>query len=357
MSDCQTPIVLTMTDELHINERAQRLLKSLVEAYIRGGQPVGSKALLEESGLQVSSATVRNVMAELEEMGLVVSPHTSAGRIPTDLGLRFFVDSLLTIQPLSGQEVESMRRSLCPDQSMPQLLNRTSSMLSGITRLAGLVMLPRREQRAFRHIEFLSLSDRRILVIWVINDHDVQNRIIHMERDYSADELNRMAAYLNLHFVGVELEGIRQRVIREMEQTKEKADRLMLAAIELARQAFAGEGEEADYVLEGEANLFSYAEIASMEKLHQLFDAFEQKREVLRLLEGVADAEGIQIFIGEESGYQVFDGCSLVASPYKVEDEVVGVLGVIGPSRMEYQRVIPIVDVTARLLSAALNRS
>ena len=346
-----------MNDDFHLNERAQQLLKSLVEAYIRGGQPVGSKALLEESGLRVSSATVRNVMAELEEIGLVASPHTSAGRIPTDLGLRFFVDSLLTVQPLSGREVETMRRSLGPDQTTPQLLNRTSSMLSDITRLAGLVMLPRREQNAFRHIEFLPLHDRRILVIWVINDHDVQNRIIHMDRDYKVEELNRMAGYLNAHFIGVELEEIRQRVLREMEQTKEKADRLMLAAIELARQAFAGDGEEADYVLEGEANLFGYAEMANMEKLRQLFDAFEQKREVLRVLEGVADAEGIQIYIGEESGYQVFDGCSLVASPYKVEDQVVGVLGVIGPSRMEYQRVIPIVDVTAKLLSAALNRS
>jgi heat-inducible transcriptional repressor len=300
---------------------------------------------------------VRNVMAELEEIGLVASPHTSAGRIPTDLGLRVFVDSLLTVQSLSGREVESMRRELSPDQTTPQLLNRASSMLSGITRLAGLVMLPRREQNAFRHIEFLPLSDRRILVIWVVNDHDVQNRIIHMDRDYSVEELGRMASYLNAHFMGVELEAIRERVLREMEQTKEQADRLMLEAIELARQALAGEGEEADYVLEGEANLFGYAEIANMEKLRQLFDAFEQKREVLRVLEGVSEAEGIQIFIGEESGYQVFDGCSLVASPYKVEDQVVGVLGVIGPSRMEYQRVIPIVDVTAKLLSAALNRS
>jgi heat-inducible transcriptional repressor len=250
-----------------------------------------------------------------------------------------------------------MRRNLGPNQTTPELLNRTSSMLSGITRLAGLVMLPRREQSAFRHIEFLPLSDRRILVIWVVNDHDVQNRIIHMDRDYSVEELGRMAGYLNAHFIGVELEEIRQRVLREMEQTKEQADQLMLTAIELARQAFAGEGEEADYVLEGEANLFGYAEMANMEKLRQLFDAFEQKREVLRVLEGVSDAEGIQIFIGEESGYQVFDGCSLVASPYKVEDQTVGVLGVIGPSRMEYQRVIPIVDVTAKLLSAALNRS
>lgn len=345
-----------MNDEFLLNERSQLLLKSLVESYIRAGQPVGSKTLLEESGLRVSSATVRNVMAELEEIGLVASPHTSAGRIPTDLGLRFFVDSLLTVQPLSGKEVESMRRNLDPDQGIPQLLNRTSSMLSGITRLAGLVMIPRRDQCAFRHIEFLPLKDRRILVIWVINDQDVQNRILHMDRDYSAEELGRMAAYLNAHFTGIELEDIRSRILREMEQTKEKADRLMLTAIDLARQAFDGEGEEGDYVLEGEANLFGYSEMADMEKLRQLFDAFEQKREVLRVLEGVADAEGIQIYIGEESGFQVFDGCSLVASPYKMEDQAVGVLGVIGPSRMEYQRVIPIVDVTARLLTAALNR-
>ncbi|MBD3671311.1 MAG: heat-inducible transcription repressor HrcA [Gammaproteobacteria bacterium] len=345
-----------MSEEIVINERAQRLLKSLVESYIRGGQPVGSKSLLEESGLQVSSATVRNVMAELEELGLVASPHTSAGRVPTDLGLRFFVDSLLTVQPLSGEEVESMRQSLGADQTMPQLLNRTSSMLSGITRMAGLVMLPRRGRLSLRHIEFLPLGDRRILVIWVINDNDVQNRIVQMDRDYSAEELVRMAAYLNSHFNGLEVEEIKQRVIIEMEQTKEQANQLMLTAIELARQAFDGEGDEADYVLEGETNLFGYAEMADMDKLRKLFDAFEQKRQVLQLLEGATSTEGIQIFIGEESGYKVFDGCSLVTSPYKVEEEVVGVLGVIGPSRMEYQRVIPIVDVTAKLLSAALNR-
>ena len=344
-----------MLDE-NLNERAQRLLKTLVEGYIRAGQPMGSKALMEESGLSVSSATVRNVMADLEELGLVSSPHTSAGRIPTEQGLRFFVDTLLTVQPLSGQEMDTIRLHLNSGQGRTELLNRTSSALSGITQLAGLVMLPKHEQNAFRHIEFLPLSERRILVIWVINDQDVQNRIISMERDYSRDELNQMGLYLNSYFTGLGLDEIRERVIREMELQKAEANQLMFAAIEMAKQAFEGHGEEADYVLNGESNLFGYAEMADMEKLKKLFEAFNQKQEVLKLLEGVSAADGIQIFIGEESGYQVFDGCSLVASPYQVNDEVVGVLGVIGPTRMAYQRVIPIVDVTAKLLSAALNR-
>jgi len=340
----------------NLNERAQRLLKTLVEGYIRAGQPMGSKALMEESGLSVSSATVRNVMADLEELGMVSSPHTSAGRIPTELGLRFFVDSLLTVQPLSGLEVDNIRNRMSPAQGRAQLLNRTSSTLSGITQLAGLVMLPKHEQNAFRQIEFLPLNDRRILVIWVINDQDVQNRIITMDRDYSQAELQQMALYINNHFTGLGLDEIRAHVIREMEQQKSEANQLMVAAIEAAKQAFDDQGEQADYVLDGESNLFGYAEMANMEKLKRLFEAFNQKQEVLKLLEGVAAADGIQIFIGEESGYQVFDGCSLVATPYQVNDEVVGVLGVIGPTRMAYQRVIPIVDVTAKLLSAALNR-
>ncbi|MBD3609079.1 MAG: heat-inducible transcription repressor HrcA [Gammaproteobacteria bacterium] len=341
---------------MQLNERDQILLKTLVETYLMGGQPVGSKALVEESGLKVSSATVRNVMSDLEERGLVSSPHTSAGRIPTDGGLRFFVDTLLTLQPLSGDEVESMKSRLMPGQDAPQLATSTSSLLSGITSLAGVVMLPKREQHAFRHIEFLPLGERRILVIWVINDHDVQNRIIEADRHYDAEELQQMAAYLNSHFMGTELEEIRERIIRELEQTKERANKLMLSAIDVAKQAFDGKGEESGLVLDGESNLFDYAEMANMDKLKQLFDAFNQKREMLKLLDGVSDAEGVQIYIGEEAGYKVFDGCSLVASPYQVNDEVVGVLGVIGPTRMQYQRVIPIVDVTAKLLSAALNR-
>lgn len=344
-----------MLDE-NLNDRAQRLLKTLVEGYIRAGQPMGSKALMAESGLSVSSATVRNVMSDLEELGLVSSPHTSAGRIPTEQGLRFFVDTLLTVQPLSGEEVDNIRHHMGAESGRVELLSRTSSALSGVTQLAGLVMLPKNEQHAFRHIEFLPLSERRILVIWVINDQDVQNRIITMDRNYAKDELIQMALYLNSYFTGLDLDEIRDRVIREMEQQKVEANQLMLAAIEAAKQAFDGQGEEADYVLNGESNLFGYAEMADMEKLKKLFEAFHQKQEVLKLLEGVSEADGIQIFIGEESGYQVFDGCSLVASPYKVNDEVVGVLGVIGPTRMAYQRVIPIVDITAKLLSAALNR-
>jgi len=333
-----------------ISARAQLLFKTLVERHIHDGQPVGSAALVEASGLGVSPATVRNIMADLEELGLVMSPHTSAGRVPTARGYRFFVDTLLSVEPLNEQQVHRLMDELVPHDDLSGLLHSASTLLSSVTRLAGMVMLPRREYSTFRHIEFLPLSDNRVLVIWVVNEREVQNRIIHTDRAWSSDELQRAANYLNAEFAGQELQAIRSALLEELRTARDSVNSYMVTAVEMAERAFTPPDRPDDYVLDGQSNLMEYAEMADMERLQRLFDAFE--------LEQAASAQGVQIFIGEESGYQVFDGCSFVTAPYSVEGgTTAGVLGVIGPTRLDYERVIPIVDVTAKLLGAALNNS
>ncbi len=346
-----------MAKETAISVRAQQLFKTLVERHIHDGQPVGSAALVEASGLGVSPATVRNIMSDLEELGLVMSPHTSAGRVPTAQGYRFFVDTLLSVEPLDEQQVHRFMNELNSDDDLSGLLQSASTLLSSVTRLAGMVMLPRREQSTFRHIEFLPLSDNRILVIWVINEQEVQNRIIHVDRPWSASELQQAANYLNAEFAGQSPGTIRSALLKELHRARESVNDFMITAVEMAERAFSEPAAQADdYVLDGQSNLMKYAEMADMEKLQRLFDAFERKHKVLNLLEQAASAKGIQIFIGQESGYQVFDGCSFVTAPYSVEGKTAGVLGVIGPTRLNYERVIPIVDVTAKLLGAALNK-
>jgi heat-inducible transcriptional repressor len=338
------------------DERSQHLLKVLIQRYIREGHPVGSRTLSRDSGLDLSPATVRNVMADLEEMGLVRSPHTSAGRVPTPLGLRFFVDTLLTVEPPDNLEEERLRQRLDPDQDIADLLSKTSSLLSEVTRLAGVVTLPRRERLQLRHVEFLSLSERRVLVILVVNNREVQNRIIYTKRPYSASDLQQAANYLNSLFAGRDLLDAREQLLAEMRSARESMNQMMLAAIEMADKAFTSEEEGDDYVLAGQTNLMGFAELANMDKLRQLFDAFNEKQQILHLLDSALSADGIQIFIGEESGYRVLDECSIVTAPYEVDGQLVGVLGVIGPTRMAYDRVIPIVDLTARLLAAALKQ-
>lgn len=342
---------------LILNDRAQHLLKVLVQRYIRDGEPVGSRTLSRASGLELSPATVRNVMADLEELGLVSSPHTSAGRVPTGHGLRFFVDTLLKVEPLDTQDVSQLRRELAPARDSRELMNVTSSLLSEVTQLTGLVTLPRREQMKLRRVEFLSLSENRVLVILVVNDSEVQNRVINTSRRYSEADLTQAGNYLTSAFQGMHLQDARGHLLGELQEARETMNRLMLAAIEMANEAFSREDVDEDYVLSGETNLMDFAELAETEKLRQLFDAFNQKRELLHLLDSALKAEGVQIFIGEESGYQVLDDCSLVAAPYQVDGELVGVLGVIGPTRIPYDRVIPIVDLTAKLLGSALNHS
>lgn len=338
----------------NLNERSQQLFKVLVEHYINDGQPVASKTLSNDEQINLSPATVRNVMADLEDLGLIISPHTSAGRIPTPQGYRLFVDNLVTVKPLRGKEVESLRKEMGIDDSQEALITRASSLLSGMTSMAGVVTIPRREAVILRHIEFLPLTSNRILVILVINEQEVQNRVIHTERAFSASELTQTANYLNQEFMGKDLSQIRQSVLDSMKQERDDMQHIMKMAIQMTDNVVNDQNHE-DYVMAGQTNLMDYAEMANMDQLRQLFDAFNTKRDVLHVLDQSIQAEGMQIFIGEESGYSAFESCSVITAPYKVSEEVVGVLGVIGPTRMAYDRVIPLVDVTAKLLGSLLS--
>lgn len=339
-----------------LSERAQYLLKTLIERYIRDGQPVGSRTLSRDSGLDLSPATVRNVMADLEEMGFLHSPHTSAGRVPTARGYRFFIDSLVQLKSLHGPEIEDLRRRFDPDQGTAELVRSISSLLAEITQMAALVTLPRRESLILRHVEFLPLSENRVLVILVINQREVQNRIIHVRRPYSAAELQQAANYLNAEFAGKEINQIREELLRDMRAARETMNRLMQTVIEMADKVFEPDAAaDEDYVLTGEVHLMEFSELSDLDKLRQLFEAFNQKREILHLLDQCLHAHGVQIFIGEESGFDVLDACSLVTAPYALDEKAIGVLGVIGPTRMAYERVIPIVDISAKLLASALN--
>ena len=340
-----------------LGERAQQLLRTLIESYIRDGQPVGSRTLSRDSGLQLSSATIRNVMADLEELGFVASPHTSAGRVPTDKGYRFFVDTLLQLRPLDEEASAELRRPFETGRdSSTDLIATVSQLLSSATQLAGVVTLPRPRQAALTQIEFVVLSENRVLVVLVFNDREVQNRIIQLERRYSADELKRAANFLNDQLRGRSLREVRQEILRQLSEARAHMNQIMLDAITVAQQVFeAGEEGKLEYVIKGETNLMGMPELTSVEKLRRLFEAFNEKRDFLHLLDHSLKAEGVQIFIGHESGYRILDDCSVVTAPYADGDSVVGVLGVIGPTRMAYERVIPIVDLTAKLLGAALN--
>jgi heat-inducible transcriptional repressor len=347
---------MTTANEPVLSERAQHLLRVLVQRYIRDGEPVGSRTLARDSGLELSPASIRNIMSDLEELGMVAAPHTSAGRVPTVRGYRFFVDTLLRIQPMSEPEVARLARQFVADDvAVAELAAATSGLLSDVTRLAGMVTVPRREPAAWRQIEFIPLGDQRVLTILVLSDGEVQNKILHLDKRFSAEALARAARYLNEHFVGRDLRAIRDVLLGEMQQARASMNEAMLSAINMAERLFERPVPQASVVFSGETRLMEFAELSSVDKLKRLFEAFQQKQEILHLLDKCAAADGVQIFIGEESGYRVLDECSVVTAPYQVDGRVVGVLGVIGPTRMAYDRVIPIVDVTARLLSAALN--
>jgi heat-inducible transcriptional repressor len=340
-----------------LSERAQLLLKALIESYIRDGQPVGSRTLSRDSGLSLSSATIRNVMADLEELGFVVSPHTSAGRIPTDKGYRLFVDSLLKLKPLQTEEVDDIERRLRNDASNGRTLVQTvSQMLSSVTQMAGLVTLPNPHYVALSQIEFIGLSENRALAIMVMNNREVENRVVQLERAYSPEELRRAANYLNEAFAGRSLPEVRASLLKQLQETRQTMNQLMQDAIQMAQKVFETPGgERVEYVIAGETNLMGFAELSNVDRLRRLFEAFNEKHDMLRLLDNCLRAQGIQIFIGHESGYQILDDISVVTAPYMLDNQVVGVLGVIGPTRMAYERVIPIVDVTAKLLGSALN--
>jgi len=380
-----------------LNERSLQLLKTLVERYISDGQPVGSRALSKDSDLNLSPATIRNVMADLEDLGLVHSPHTSAGRVPTVSGYRLFVDTLLTVKPMESKDLTRLHQGLSLSEDSSDMIGTASRLLSELTQMAGVVTLPKRELVCLRHIEFLSLSHTRVLVIFVTNEQEVHNKIIHTSKVFSPAELQQAANYLNSIYSGRSLDAVRKAVLKELQEDQERMTNLsgtdlhlpegcrtgkpdmtnlsgtdlhlpegcragkpgmsqgMLDAVKMAQLAFDQDNKKDDYVLTGETNLMGFSELSDMERLKNLFEAFSQKQGVIHLLDQCMKADGVQIFIGEESGYRAFDHCSLVTSSYSVSDEVVGVLGVIGPTRMAYEKIIPFVDVTAKLLGAALN--
>lgn len=338
-----------------MDKRAQILLKTLVEQYISDGQPIGSRTLLQHSGLDVSSATIRNVMSDLERLGFIASPHTSAGRIPTQKGYRLFVDSLLTVKPLESIALQQIKSGLTsPNPS--ELISSAADMLSQLTQFAGLVMIPKRKRVAFKHLEFLPLSETRILVIIVTSDGNVQNRILFAEKNYSQSELTQASNYFNLNFSGQTFEEVQQKLHIELQQMQSDMNRLMAAALEASSKAV--DNNKEGVVIAGERNLLQVDELSTnVSSLRKLFEIFERRTSLMQLLDNSQHAEGIQIFIGGESGYLPLDECSMITAPYEADGQVVGTLGVIGPTRMAYERVIPIVDVTAKLLSNALSNT
>ena len=336
-----------------LNERAQALLKTLVERYIAEGQPVGSRALSRYSGLELSPASIRNVMADLEEMGFISSPHTSAGRVPTARGYRLFVDTLLKVRPLADVEINHLEGQI-DAVSVERIVSSASQLLSDLTRFAGIVSAPRHRSAAFRHLEFLSLAEKRVLLIIVSPEGDVQNRILVTDRAYTPSELTEATNFVNQHYAGLHFDEIRLRIRDELKQLHADMSRLMTAALDIGSQAASDPAE--NVVIAGERRLLEVEDLSSnMARLRQLFSLFEQKTELLRLLDTSSRASGVQIFIGNESGLVSLDECSVVTAPYEVDGQVVGTVGVIGPTRMAYERVIPIVDITAKLLTSALS--
>ena len=339
----------------HFNERAQYFLKVLIERYIQDGQPVGSRTLARDSGLDLSPATIRNVMSDLEELGFIASPHTSAGRIPTVSGYRMFVDSMLSLQPIEQRLIDQVQHELkLPSDLGNGIVQSASRMLSDMTRMAGVVMVPKRNQEKVRQIEFVPLSNTRVLAVIVTSAGEILNRIIETSRQFERSELEQLSNYITQHYAGHDLERVRREVFEEMQTTRADMDRLMAEALTMAKQAFSETDSEPDMVVSGQTNLMDFDELAQMDRLRGLFDAFTEKQEILHLLDRCLEADGVQIYIGEESGYNTLKDCSVITAPYEVDDEVIGVLGVVGPTRMAYDKVIPIVDVTAKLLGAAL---
>ena len=337
-----------------LDPRAAELLKLLVERYIAEGQPVGSRTLSRARGLELSPATIRNIMSDLDELGLVSSPHTSAGRVPTIRGYRYFIDALLAPEPLPEGEQQLIARELVPRAGEDDLLQAASGLLSTLSRMAGVVTVPRRNLAVLRRIQFLPLSERRVLAILVVNQREVQNRVLRTDRDYGADELERFANAINQHFTGQDLGRLRQALLDDVVATKVKVDQTLLQAVAMAEQAMSGDAARHDYVLAGGSNLMAFQELSDVQRLRALFDALDRKRELLGLFDHCLGADGVQIFIGSESGYHVLDECSVVTAPYEIEGKVAGVLGVIGPTRMAYSRIIPLVTETARQLSEGL---
>ncbi len=339
-----------------LDARSRHLLQALIAQYIREGTPVGSRTLSRNAGLDISPATIRNVMADLEEIGLVTTPHTSAGRVPTAQGYRLFVDSLLQVEPLGQEQMARIGQRLSPQLGTQRLIGNVSELLSAMTHFVGMVTVPRRDQFALRHIDFVALDPERVLVILVFTDNEVQNRIVHTRRPYTSSELEQTANYLNQHFAGMPLPNIRKRLVQELREARNEMEHLLAMAADVTEGAFAPI-EEDDVLVAGQTQLMGVQDLSDLDRLRDLFEAFTRKKELLQLLEGCANARGVRLFIGEESGVAPLDQCSVVTAPYGVDGRVLGVLGVIGPTRMAYDRVIPMVQATAQVLGAALNRA
>lgn len=331
-----------------LDERSKLLLKALVERYISDGQPVGSRTLSRASGLELSPATIRNVMSDLEEMGLIVSPHTSAGRIPTARGYRLFVDTMLTVQ--SGGLVAP---ELVAEQPQKVIAN-AAQLLSNMSQFVGVVMAPRRSS-VFKHIEFVKLSERRVLVIIVSPQGDVQNRVIFTDAEFSASQLIEASNFINAHYAGLDIEQVRERIKQEVDQLRGEVANLMQAAVNVSAEVMSQAPQE-QVIISGERNLLAVSDFSSdMGNLRRAFELFEQKTQILRLLDFSSKAEGVRIYIGGESQVVPFEELSVVSAPYEVDGQIVGTLGVIGPTRMHYDKMIQIVDITSKLVSNALS--
>ena len=340
-----------------LDERAKSLLKTLVERYIADGQPVGSRTLSKASGLELSPATIRNVMADLEDMGLIVSPHTSAGRVPTARGYRLFVDTMLTVQPLNlGQvppDMVAASGQMHPDQPQ-RVIAQAAHLLSNLSSFVGVITAPKKAS-VFHHIEFLRLGDKRVLVIMVAPDGDVQNRVIFTAQDHTQAELVEATNYLNSHYSGMAIEEVRERLKTEIDALRGEIGTLMQAAVQMGTDAMAENQDQV--IVSGERNLLGVEDFGNdMGSLRKLFDLFEHKTQLMRLLDTSSRAEGVRIFIGGESRVVPFEELSVVSSPYEVDGRIVGTLGVIGPTRMAYDRMIQIVDITAKLVGNALSQ-
>lgn len=336
------------------SDRAKQILSAIIDNYIEEGTPIGSKKLSSYNRFNLSSATIRNVMSDLEDLGFIASPHTSAGRIPTSKGYRFFIDRLLEFQPVDSNEIASIKDTVSKTKSSNKdLATNVSTTLSAITQLAGIVTVPKQHKSTLKEIDFIPLSEQRVLVIVVINDSEVENKILQMKRNFSRDELQISANYLNQNYVGRSFEYIKNNLLTQLKETSALANSLMNDIINIADELLTNQNKD-EYVVTGKNQLLDFEELSDINQLKELFDAFNEQQLLLQLLDKSISTSNIQIFIGQESGYRIFDNCTLITAPYTNKVGSVGVLGVIGPTRIAYQRVIPIVDVTAKLLSQSL---
>ena len=343
-----------------LNNRQELLLKALVESFISDGQPVGSTKLSQTQNIAISSATIRGVFGDLEDLGYIYSPHKSAGRVPTELGYRMFVDKMVKVQPVDIDLIKKLKINLTKDHERKSIIQKTNEVLSSITELTGIISLPTQKNAELKQIDFLKLSDDKILAILINKNNDVENKIINLDRAYSSSELQEASNYLNSIISGQSAFHIRKILLNELEEMRKDMNSIMSSAITFGKKLFLDTddlNDENDLLVSGQTRLMNCKELSDIDTLKTLFEAFSEKNNILHLLDKSISSDGVKIFIGAESGYNVLDDCSIVSAPYKFDNDVVGVLGVIGPKRMAYDRVIPIVDITAKLLSEALKSS